>query len=151
MKTEKMQKQGDVYFQKGTPMEVMETLLKARRKGTHIRLFYGDTTTGKSWNDIHDVRGYIEMSTGTKPIPLLVYNKRSLGGGGILADCIVAIRESRGEKFLYKHPNFVLPKVDILNTGIRESSLPYEVKADGQLVGRCATHKEARSLARQIV
>ena len=39
-------------------------------------------------------------------VPLLVANRRSLGGGAILTHCIVRIRESAGGRVLYQHPSY---------------------------------------------
>jgi hypothetical protein len=47
----------------------LETDRKNQRK---IRLFYGDTQTGQSWFDEHDVVGRIGRSTGSIKVPLLV-------------------------------------------------------------------------------
>ena len=85
----------------GTPDEVMNILECAREDRTRIVLDYGDPQTGVSWGEVYDIRGYVGRSTGTVKIPLLVYNRRSMGGGGIITDKIIEIKESRGGRVLY--------------------------------------------------
>lgn len=83
-----------------TSDKVIEVLERCRINNTRIVLDYGDTETGRSWGEIYDVTGRIGRSTGIK-IPILLYNKRSMGGSAILTDCIIGIKESRGGRILY--------------------------------------------------
>ena len=77
-------------------------LLRLYLNKTRIVLDYGDVETGESWGEVYDVTGTIGRSTGQLPIPILVYNKRSYGGGSILDHCIISIKESKGAKILYQ-------------------------------------------------
>lgn len=81
--------------------KVIEVLERCRINRTRIIIDYGNTETKESWNEAFDVVGYVGRSMGSKKIPLLVYNSRSVGGGGILTDCILSIKESRGKRVLY--------------------------------------------------
>ena len=92
---------GTFYHEK-TNDQVIEVLESARQNRTRIILDYGDVKTGKSWGEEYDITGYVGRSTGEIKIPLLVYNARSLGGGGILDHCIIGIYTARGKKQLYK-------------------------------------------------
>jgi len=75
-----------------TPIEVVKVLEYARANDIRIILNYGDTKTGRPWNGEHDIKGYVGRSTGRNKIPLLIYSKRSFGGGGsILSHCILSI------------------------------------------------------------
>ena len=81
-----------------TPIEVVKVLEYARANDIRIILNYGNTKTGKSWNEEHDIKGYVGRatgyvgrSTGSNKIPLLIYSKRSFGGGSILSHCILSI------------------------------------------------------------
>jgi hypothetical protein len=96
-------------YHKETPAEVVRALEDARKYGTRLLLEYGDTKTGKGWGDVHDVTGTVGRSTGAIKVPLLVHNRRSMGGGAILDHCIVSIQFSRrhGGAFIYRHPNYV--------------------------------------------
>jgi len=91
-----------ISYHEETSAEVIQVLERARTNRTRITLDYGDTKTSKSWNEIHDITGRVGCSTGNIKIPLLVYNSRSFGGGGILDHCIIGIKESNGGRVLYR-------------------------------------------------
>jgi hypothetical protein len=55
-----------------------------------------------SWSEDGPSRGYVGRSTGSVKVPLLVYNRRSLGGEVLSAEDVVEVRESRGGKLLYR-------------------------------------------------
>lgn len=86
--------------------EVIRILEICRENKCRIVLDYGDVQTGKSWGETNDITGYVGRSTGNVRIPILVYNKRSTGGGGILDHCIVRILTSIGKCELYRHPSY---------------------------------------------
>lgn len=88
-----------------TPAAVITALESARANGTRIRLWLGDANTGKAWAEEYDVIGTISRSMGPMKIPLLIHSRRSMGGGGILTACIVAIKSTAG-RWLYRHPSF---------------------------------------------
>jgi hypothetical protein len=89
-----------------TPAAVIEVLERARQNRTRIHVSYGDTGTGNDWLEEFDVSGYVGRSMGPVKVPLLVANRRSMGGGAILDHCIVRIRESAGGRILYQHPSY---------------------------------------------
>ena len=94
------------YYNTETPDSMIALLEKLRLSQTRVRFHWGDTKTGKDWGDIHDVRGRIGRSTGIIKIPILLYNRRSIGGTGILTHCIVKIVTTKGKEVLYQHPNY---------------------------------------------
>jgi hypothetical protein len=72
-----------------------------------VRFHWGDTDTGRDWGDVWDVKGRVGRSMGGRfRIPLLIYNARSMGGGGILTDCIVKITATNGGRVIYCHPKY---------------------------------------------
>lgn len=81
--------------------KVIEVLERCRSNKTRIVVDYGDVLTKESWNEVYDVSGYVGRSSGTYKIPLLIHNSRSLGGGSILTDCILSIKESKGKRVLF--------------------------------------------------
>jgi hypothetical protein len=89
-----------------TKVLIVTILEIARKNKIRLVLDYGDILTGKSWNEIYGINGYIGRSTGTIKIPILIYNNRSIGGGAILDQCIIKISESKGKKVLYQHPTY---------------------------------------------
>ena len=80
-------------FSENTTPRVAQLLNELRDSQVRITLDYGE---------VYDISGRIGRSTGTSKIPLLIHNSRSLGGGAILDDCIIGIKESRGGRVLYK-------------------------------------------------
>lgn len=94
------------WYNAETPYQVIQILEQCRASRTRIILDYGDTQDGKSWGELHDVCGYVGRSTGGKKIPILVYNRRSYGGGAILTHAIVRIMTSKGKRVLYQHPTY---------------------------------------------
>lgn len=92
---------GTAYKNK-TPDELVLLLEELRTNQTRIVVDYGDIKTGKSWGEVCDIVGRIGRSTGQIKIPLLIFNKRCLGGGGLLDDCILSIKTSKGKNNLYQ-------------------------------------------------
>lgn len=92
-------------YEANTPVKVSQ-LLEYYRRYERVRLIVhnGDIVSGAAWGDTEE--GYIGRSCGAISIPIIIHNKRSLGGGAILDNCIVAIQLAKGKKFIYKHPNF---------------------------------------------
>jgi len=95
-----------IYFHEQTPVEVVQALNAARQARTRIRLYYGDTETGRDWLEEHDVAGTLGQSPGPLRVPLLIPNSRSTGGPALLDHCIVKIKESRLGRVLYEHPSY---------------------------------------------
>lgn len=91
-------------YRYGTPERVITSLEGARKNNWRVKIDYGNVQTGKSWNETSGVSGYISRSTGCIKIPILVFNKRSYGGGGILTHDILSIKFSNKKEggYLYK-------------------------------------------------
>jgi len=85
-----------------TSDKVINILERCRMNNTRIVLDYGDTKTGKSWNEVYDVTGRLGRSAGNVKVPILLHNTRSIGGVAILDYCIIGIKESRGGRVLYR-------------------------------------------------
>ena len=95
------------YYNPDTPDEIVELLEYLRRTKTRVRFYWGDPETGKDWGGEYGVTGTVSRSTGSIKIPILVHNKRSLGGTSILDNRIVRVAISSGCKAnLYIHPTY---------------------------------------------
>ena len=81
-------------------------LENARLNRTRLHISLGDTDTGRDWLEEFETHGYVGRSLGPVKVPLLVANRRSLGGGAILTHCIVRIRTSGGGRVLYQNPKY---------------------------------------------
>jgi hypothetical protein len=89
-----------------TPEQVVNAIERAWYREDRVRVWYGKD--GVSWNEENDVTGYIGRTTGNHT-PILIHNKKSIGGGAILTDCIIKMVNTRTGELLYKHPNFTQP------------------------------------------
>ena len=91
-------------YKAGTPDRLIQVLEDLRQSQVRIAIDYGNPETNESWGEVHDTTGRISRSSGSIKIPILVHNRRSLGGCSILTDAILSIRESSGAKrLLYQH------------------------------------------------
>lgn len=88
-------------------VSIIESLFHSRER---IVFDFGDIKTGQSWGEVNDISGRIGRSTGVIKIPLLVHNRKSLGGGALSDNCIVRILESKGKKVIYSHQNYKAAK-----------------------------------------
>jgi len=133
------------WFNPETNIEVMKVIsgLNCYNRRQRVRIFLGDTKTGKTWNEENDVCGYIGRSTGSKKIPLLIHNNNS-SGGGILTHCIVAIYTTSGT-CLYKHEKLDFGKWDIREFARNETEKEYPFCAycNDDLHARFKTYKQA--------
>jgi hypothetical protein len=126
-------------YKSNTPDKLIKQLENARVNGYRVRLFYGDTETGKSWMDEYDVTGTVGRSTGSIKRPLLINNIRSMGGMGILDHCIVRLMVNQCE--VYRHPKYHMPKLTV----DKSDTCGYEaaVLADGEVHARFKTTQQA--------
>lgn len=104
---------GEMFFHSGTVDSVIDVLKQAKYRGFRIRLFYGDTRSGESWMEEHDIMGTVGCSMGPLKVPLLIQRSYSMGGGAIMDDCIVRIQSMSG-KDLYRHPTFYVPSMRVV-------------------------------------
>jgi hypothetical protein len=93
-------------FHKETPERVKELLKLLNFSRRRVRIWYGDKETGRAWNEEHHVTGTIGRSSGYSKIPLMIPNRRSLGGPALLDHCIIRIDDINDRRTLYRHPNF---------------------------------------------
>ncbi len=138
----------DLYFDRNTDEDVAIVLNRLYRSKRRVKIYYGDKESGRNWNEVFDVFGYVGRTWGTKKAPILVYSKRSYGGGLISTGSILAIRESSiNGSFLYEHSKFVKPSVSIL----KEDEGEYNVLIDGKLDCTSSSYKGALNFYRKLV
>lgn len=97
---------GTKYAAAGVRVALERAYARRDRDEGRIRIWYGDTDTGRAWQEEYDVLGYVGRSMGTQKVPLLIFSRRSIGGGAILTKNIVRIDWVKGSHALYKHPTF---------------------------------------------
>jgi hypothetical protein len=133
------------HYHAETSNDVRETLEYLMHKDVRVRIWYGEN--GKSWDEENNVCGTIGRSTGTKPIPLLINNARSMGGPGLLDHCIVKIVRTLDGRVLYQHPQFSQSKFTVVLTKGNPKGYKAFVLRDRSVYARCKKTSAARRLA----
>lgn len=140
------------WFTPGTPRKVQSILERAYKdeSGSILRIFTGDTQTGRDWCNEYDVIGHIGRSNGSTKVPLLIerlyspsrgYSKAH-GGAAILTDCILRIIDVESCVELYRAANYQMPEFDIeIDHG--DKKLPFKVKRDKATQAAYATQEAA--------
>lgn len=131
-----------------TSKQVIDVLESARLNKTRIRVYYGDVATGKCWHEEHYVTGYVGRSTGISKIPLLIYNKNSIGGCGVLDSCIIKIRKASGGQILFQADNFQHSTFKITPSNV--DGYTHEVFIDGELYSRHTSLMAATKLINKM-
>ncbi len=145
------------WFIPGTDSRVKTILEDARKDATRnanhasiLRLFFGDTETGRDSCEEYDTVGFIGRSNGTMKVPLLIEPLRSDcgdlasadGGGQISTDGILRIIEVNTGIELYRHPKHQLPDFE-LHVNEATQANPIEVRREGQTQARFPGHEDA--------
>ena len=126
-------------FHDETPAAVAEALERARGTGERVRFWLGDPETGKDWGDENDVTGLVGRSTWKVKIPLLLANKRSMGGGAILTRHIVRLMV--GGREVYRAANYREAVYTLRHEG--PGDLRKRVYRDGANVANFKTERAA--------
>jgi len=139
-----------IAYHKETSQGVINALETARKKRERVKVYLGDTDTGKCWNEEHDIFGYIGLSKGHKAyFPILVAKANSYGGGSLLDHCIVKIRESKGGRVLFQSANFQQSLFDVKENKDNKT-YPYSLWIDGALYSNHRTEKSANLLKKKL-
>lgn len=140
-------------YDERTPDEVVAVLENARQSRQRLHISLGETDNdrgqiGRDWLEEFETHGYVGRSMGPVKVPLLVANRRSLGGGAILDHCIVRIRESAGGRVLYQHPQYHHGHLEIRTKAEPVDSdgriLTVDVLRDGELHAAFENMEKAR-------
>lgn len=111
---------GGIYYHADTLNAVVRALEQARSSRQRIRIYLGDTQSGRDWLEECHVEGYIGNSTGPLKVPLLVHSRRSLGGPALLDHHIIKIKKTTGG-VLYHHPSYHTGTLTIREIGPDEA------------------------------
>lgn len=129
-------------FHIDTDNEVCRILDEAINSQRRLKIYLGDTKTGKDWNEEHDTIGRIGRSTGIFKIPLLIHNSRSLGGPALLDNCIVKIKDIETGRVLFHVPNYHNAYFSIVLCTHLSPEYTHSVMIDHKLY---SNHKSLRS------
>ena len=90
----------------------------SRYDGTRkrVRIFHGDSDTGRDSMEEWRVTGIISHSTGPSRVFLLMPTRRSLGGIQVTPSAVVRMIVDGNE--VYRHPSYHLPKMTIDGTTV---------------------------------
>lgn len=101
---------GDLWFHKGTLPEVAQIIHAAYCQRNlpegRLRVWLGDTKTGRAWQEEFDVMGTVGRSTGAWKVPLLIVCQGASGGDAVMTQHVVRIDRISDGRTLYKHPAF---------------------------------------------
>lgn len=122
------------WFDPDTPKKARTLLEQYRKSRAKVRVFYGDTKTGRDWMEEYDMVGHIGRSGGSMKIPLLI-SEGEHGGLGLLDSCIVRMIDVETRKEVYCHPRYHLPEMEI-------RPLDGDLAAKGYTYGVWATNKD---------
>ncbi len=123
-----------------TDKKIVSILDDAIINRKRLKLDYGNTATGESWNECYDIIGRIGRSTGSIKIPLLILTSRSYGGGALLDSCIIKITDIKTGKVIYKNQNYKEKVFNIVPSDLPDYTV--NVNINGKLYSR---HKSERS------
>jgi hypothetical protein len=132
-----------MFFSEETSNEVCTILQAANEYGWRIRIFYGDVSTGKNWNEEYYTIGNVGKSTGNIKIPLLIKTKRSNGGCSILDNCILKIIDIRTNKVLYQHAKYKPDNFICLYKNISSDEAIVCINEESNLYANCETMNKA--------
>lgn len=139
-----------IAYHEKTPKEVISVLERCRKNRTRIKINLGDISTGKSWNEENDITGYIGLCRGKSALfPILLNNASSTGGGEIMTDNILQIKESKGSRIIYQSKNFIPSIIEIKN-GSDIPEYTHELWVNNELYSRHKSLKSAEMLKRKI-
>ena len=133
-----------------TPQEVINVLERCRKNRTRIKVYLGDIEIGRDWNEENYVTGYIGLSKGSEArFPILVHNERSMGGGSLMDDNILKIKESKGKRVLYCNPIYKAPAIEI-QEGSTLDGYSYTTLVDGKVFGYHKSLESAKRLQTKL-
>lgn len=135
-----------------TPSAVVSWLETSRVREQRIRIFYGDTKTGRDWMQEYDIMGIVGRTTGVVKVPILLQTKNSTGGGSISCDSIVRI--TTNGRTVYQHPEYHLPELYVKESveSPEQQEYPFSVYTKEEGVendtARFTTEKKAKAWVR---
>lgn len=134
------------WFDGRTPIQVQKALEHLRLSGKKVRIFLGNTKTGRDWMEEFDTIGSIARSMGPMKVPLIG------DGHAVLTHCIVKLVNTATGEVVYEHPKYHLPKIELVNAPDYEKSSGYthsvmveDADGDMQCQGNFKSSKAAQA------
>lgn len=110
------------FYRNAAAPKVMETLHQMFARQCKVRIFYGNTETGKVYPMLERHIGYVvhkivwKVSSSYR-VPVLLPTKQSKNGKEIFEESIVGIYDIEKKSWVYKHSNFHFPRIDVDRKG----------------------------------
>jgi hypothetical protein len=101
------------WFDARTPKKVQRVLEEARKSKSRLRIFYGDTDTGRDWMEEFDMVGRVSRSTGTMKIPELRSAAAADSSPTLRTHCIVRIIKVKTGEECYRHKTYHCPRMEL--------------------------------------
>jgi hypothetical protein len=86
------------WFDVETPADLQEWVAARHHDGRRYRFILGKD--GQEWGDVQV--GSIGRSTGRVKIPLVIYNRRSLGGPALMSAWVLRIETAKGRHVIWE-------------------------------------------------
>lgn len=103
---------GEMSFHPSTPPLLISLINHVYQNKYRVHISYGDPDTGFDELTEFEAFGRIGRSTGTHPIPLVIHNERSMGGGSLQTERIVRLRHTHGA-VLWEHDAYHYGRIEI--------------------------------------
>lgn len=141
-----------IAYDVATPDKLISVLEMLRKNGTRIKIYEGNKTSGKGWNEEYGTTGTIGLTKGYEAyFPILLANTRSKGGSAISSKNILKISSSTDRsKVYYCVDNYVQSTFEIKPEERWEGDYKFAVYMDGHLYSRHTTEQSAKRLVAKL-
>ncbi len=102
---------GGMTFDPGTPAPLMQAIIDAAQMRARMHISYGCPDSGLDALSEFEAFGRIGWSTGPMPIPLVIHNERSRGGGALQTNRIVRLHSYN--HLWWEHPTYYFGRIEI--------------------------------------
>lgn len=138
-----------VAYHMETPEKLIAILECIRRRDTRVKINFGDVVTGKSWNEEHDIFGRLGLCRGHKArFPILLYSRKSVGGGSLMDHCILKITDTTTKRVLYEADNFQESVFEIKESLVEGYS--HSVHVNGEIYSNHKNEQQAKLLITKL-
>lgn len=129
------------WFDARTPLAVRRALDKVRLAGHRVRLYYGDSETGRYYPEEVDIIGTLGRSAGPMRVCLLL-EKGQQGGSAFPTQAVVRIDDLTTGATVYQHKQFHMPQFDLAPCA-PGMGYSHEVRVDGEPYARFRSQAKA--------
>ncbi len=120
--------------------EVCKVIDRCIKNSTYVRLFYGDTESGRDWGEENNVIGTVSRTTGPLKTPILMPKGENFGDI-IPEQCIVKIVDADTRRTLWAHERYKAPVFSIREDGTPK--FPFAVTMNGEAAANFTSFAKA--------